>query len=128
MRLIVAMLIVLAMAALASAISGIQSIHTDARLGTIVTYHHGLTRLYAVASAVVCIALVYAIYKRHIVAWWIGWIAFVLGPLQMIFMIARDTYSGPQMGLFSAVAASAAVVAVSVFWCYWWYRQRPYFT
>jgi hypothetical protein len=39
MRVIVAMLIVLSMSALASAISGIQSIHTDARLGTIVTYH-----------------------------------------------------------------------------------------
>jgi hypothetical protein len=127
-RAMVIMLIVLAMLGFFSAITGIRSVHTDPGVGTVVTYHHGFTRLYAAGLAAVCVALVYAIYRRHIIAWWIGLIGWIAGAAQMIFIIWRDTYSGPQMGLYSALAASAGLIAVGSYWCYRWYGQKSYFT
>ena len=49
---------------LASAITGIQSLHTDPR-GTIITYWHGYGRLLAVAYAAAFAVGFYGIYRRY---------------------------------------------------------------
>ena len=70
---------------LASAITGIQSIHTDPR-GTIITYWHGYGRLFALAYAAVFAVAFYGTYRRYPVVWKRGFVVWYLGAAQFMWL------------------------------------------
>ena len=72
MRALMTLLIIVAVFSVASAITGIQSFHTDSRIGTTIWYWHGYERLYALASAVFFAVAFYAVYRRLPIAWQLG--------------------------------------------------------
>ena len=70
--------------ALASAISGIQSIHTD-HTGVVITYWHGYGRLLALAYAAVLGLAFYGIYRRYPIVWKLGFVVWWLVAVDCIF-------------------------------------------
>src|SRR6266446_6024097 len=95
MRVIMTVLIFLAVLGLLSAITGIQSVHNDPVTGTVITYHHGLSRVWALGYAAICASACYAIYRKMMIAWWAGWIVFVVSAIDMlsISLPSRLSYS-----------------------------------
>jgi hypothetical protein len=125
MRVIMTMLIFLAVLAVVSAISGIQSVHSDPSTGTVITYHHGLTRFYALASAAVFAAVFYAIYKKRLIAWWVGWIVLVVSAIDTLSISLPPQLRDPSpYRWYSSAGTVVAICAVTAFWGYWWYKQR----
>jgi hypothetical protein len=110
---------------LASAITGIQSIHTDPR-GTIITYWHGYGRLLALAYAAVFAVAFYGVYRRYLIVWKLGFVALYLGAADFIFEAWRLLLPQPY-GWVGATAVTVAAPFGALYWASWWRRQKHWF-
>ena len=110
---------------LASAITGIQSIHTDPR-GTIITYWHGYGRLLAVAYAAAFAVAFYGIYRRYPVVWKLGFVVCYLGAAQFIFQAWWMLWPQPY-GWVGATAVTVCAPFAALYWISWWRRQKGWF-
>ncbi len=110
---------------LASAITGIQSIHTDPR-GTIITYWHGYGRLLALAYAAVLAVAFYGVYRRYHIVWKLGFVVWYLGAADFIFQAWRMLLPQPY-GWVGATAVTVFTPFIALYWASWWRKQRPYF-
>jgi hypothetical protein len=76
-----------------------------------------------------CVAAVYGIHKRSLVAWKLGWIVIAAG-LTEFLVSALSAISKIPRNDHPVVAAAAVVVggtAVALYWGFWWKRQKSYF-
>ena len=125
-----AMLIALAVLSIVSVVTGIQSVHSDPSTGTVITYHHGLSRLWALGYAVACAGACYAIYNKKLIAWWVGWIVLIASSVDFLSIVLPATLrDSPPGKWYSSAGVVVAVCAVTAYWGYWWYKQKKtYFT
>src|SRR5207248_8378052 len=65
MRVLMTILIFASVFGVFSAITGIQTVYSDSRGGTVITYHHGYGRLLALVYAAASAVLFYGIYRRY---------------------------------------------------------------
>lgn len=123
-----AILILVCVLCALSAITGIQSFHFGSRTDTVVTYHHGYSRFYALALAAANAIAFYGVYRRTPVAWKIGWVVLVLAPVSFIIR-ALPSAIHQQYGKFGAtIGVVLGAIFVAVYWAFWWNRQKSYFT
>ena len=111
--------------ALASAISGIQSIYTD-HTGTVITYWHGYGRLLALAYAAVLALAFYGIYRRYPIVWKLGFAAWYVSAADFIFQAWRLLLPQPY-GWVGATAVTVVTPFVALYWANWWHRQKGWF-
>lgn len=112
--------------ALASSISGIQSIHTG-QSGTVITYWHAYGRLLALAYAAVFGLAFYGIYRRYRIVWKIGFIVCWLGAAIFVFRAWQLLLSQPY-GWIAAAAVTVVAPFAALYWANWWRRQKGWFT
>jgi len=110
---------------LASAISGIESIHTDPQ-GTIITYWHGYGRLLALAYAAAFAITFYGVYGRYPLVWKLGFVFWYLGAAQFIFQAWWMLWPQPY-GWVGATAVTVFTPFVTLYWVSWWRRQKGWF-
>lgn|ERR1700719_759328 len=126
MRVLMALLILSCVLCIVSAITGIQAFEADSRTGTVITYWHGYGRFYAIAGAFVSAVSFYGVYRRSPLAWKLGWLFLFAGAANFI----AEAWLGlihQSYGWIGAVAATLAAVGVTVYWGFWWRKQKPYF-
>jgi hypothetical protein len=125
MTVVVAFLIIGVISAVLSLITGIQSIYTT-RTGTVITYWHGYWRLLALGQAAVIALALYGIYRRYLLVWKIGFVAWYLGAAYFILQAWRSLLPQPY-GWVGATAVTVFTPFVALFWAAWWRRQRDWF-
>ena len=111
--------------ALASAITGIEFIHTDPR-GTVITYWHGYGRLVALAYAAVLALAFYGVYRRYRIVWKLGFVVWYLSAADFIFQAWRLLLPQPY-GWVGATAVTIITPFVVLYWANWWRRQKNWF-
>jgi hypothetical protein len=128
MRTLKFFLIALCVLALASAITGIESVHSDAA-GAVVTRHSGLGRVYALAMGAVCALAWAGVHRRLPIVWKLGWVVLAASLIDFLFSALSFALTLPST---QRLVLSAGVVlgacAVAAYWGIWWHRQRGYFT
>jgi len=127
MRVLMALLILGCLACLVSAVTGIQALEAGSRTGTVISYHHGYGRLYAVAAAVFFAVAFYGVYRRFPIVWKLGWIFLVAGTADFIVEAWLGLIHRPY-GWVGALAATLGGLAMLAYWGIWWQRHREYFT
>src|SRR5207245_9703378 len=108
---------------LVAAVTGIQTVEAGSRTGTVISYHHGYVRLYAVAAAVFFAVAFYGVYRRFPIVWKLGWIFLVAGTADFIVeawvgLIHRG------YGWVGVLVATLGGLAVLVVWCICWQLWR----
>jgi hypothetical protein len=127
MRILMTLLLVGAVSALASAVTGVQSVYSDSRTGTVITYWHGYGgRLLAVGYAAILALAFYGIYRRYPSIWKLGFVALCLSAADFIFNAWQMLLPQPE-GWVGAAAATVFVPLVALYWGRWWQRQKSYF-
>ena len=111
--------------ALASAISGIESIYTD-HTGTVITYWHGYGRLLALAYAALFALAFYGIYRRYSIVWKLGFVVWYVSAADFIFQAWRLLLPEPY-GWIGATAVTVVTPFVALYWANWWRRQKHWF-
>ena len=127
MRVLMALLILGCVACLVSAVTGIQALEAGSRTGTVISYHHGYGRLYAVAAAVFFAVAFYGVYRGFPIVWKLGWIFLVAGTADFIAEAWLGLIHRPY-GWVGALAATLGGLAMLAYWGIWWQRHREYFT
>jgi len=125
MTVLLGLLLIGVVFALASAISGIQSIYTD-HTGTVITYWHGYGRLVALAYAAVLTLAFYGIYRRYPIIWKLGFVVWWLGAADFVFQAWRLLLPQPY-GWVGATAVTVVTPFVALYWANWWRRQKGWF-
>ena len=95
--------------------------------GTVITYHYGYGRLYALGAAVLSGVAFYGVYRRSPIAWKLGWLFLFAGAMDFIFEAWLGLIHQPY-GWVGALGATVCVIAVTIYWGIWWQRHRDYFT
>jgi len=111
--------------ALASAISGIQSIFTN-HTGAVITYWHGYGRLLALAYAALFALSFYGIYRRYPIVWKLGFVVWYVSAADFIFQAWRLLLPQPY-GWIGATAVTVVTPFVALYWANWWRRQKGWF-
>jgi hypothetical protein len=127
MRVLMALFLIVAVLFFAEAITGIQSVHTSSTSETIVTYARWHERLLALALAALHALAFYGIYRRYVLAWRLGFIAWYFSGALFIFQVWWSLWSQPY-GWVGAAVATVFAPFVVLYWASWWRRQRPYFS
>ena len=111
--------------ALASAISGIESVHTD-QSGTVITYWHGYGRLLALAYAAVFGLAFDGPYRRYRIVWKLGFIMCWVGAADFVFRAWQLLLPQPY-GWIGATAVTVVTPFAALYWANWWRRQKGWF-
>jgi hypothetical protein len=112
---------------LAEAVSGIQSVHTSSTSGTVVAYARWYERLLAFALATLHALAFYGIYRRRMLTWRLGFIAWYLAGALFVFQAWWSLWPQPY-GWVGAAVATVFAPFIVLYWASWWRRQRPYFS
>jgi hypothetical protein len=108
MRILMTLLLLGVVFSVLSAITGIQSVYSDSRSGTVITYWHGYGRLLALGYAAVLALAFYGIYQRYPFMWKLGFVVWYLSAADCIFEAWRTLLPQP----YGWVGATAATVCV----------------
>jgi hypothetical protein len=130
MRLLQLSLILLCIACLLSAITGVQSIKNTTETGgtTVVTWHTGYGRLNALAGAIVFGAGAVCLRKRTPLAWWLGWVIGAVSGADFLYFVVTSSLRQPGSDVvFSVLLPIFGVSIVALYWGIWWYRQKDTF-
>ena len=111
--------------ALASAISGIQSVHTD-QTRTVITYWHGYGRLLVLAYAAVFRLAFYGTYRRYRIVWKLGFIMCWVGAADFVFHAWQLLLPQPY-GWIGAIAVTVVTPFAALYWANWWRSQKGWF-
>ena len=125
MRLLMALLLLGAALGVVSAITGIQSMHTEPNR-TVITYWHGWDRLFALGYASLLALAFYGIYRRYPFVWRLGFVVLYLSAADSIFQVWWSFWPQPY-GWVGAAVATVVIPLIALYWISWWRRQRPYF-
>jgi hypothetical protein len=120
-------LILFCVLGVASAITGIESAHSDPS-GTVITRHTGFGRLFALAIAGVFAVAWFGVHRRLPIAWKLGWVVLAVSVFAFLFetLSFAATLNGTERFVLSAGVVLGAF-AVAAYWGIWWRRHREYF-
>ena len=126
MRGLMAVLLISCVICTVSAITGIQAFEADSRTGTVVSYWHGYWRLLPLFYAAISALAFYGIYRHYPVVWKLGWV-FLIGSAVEFIVLAWLSLIHQPYGWVGAIAATLGGIGVSVYWGFWWQKQKSYF-
>ena len=135
MRILKIICILFCLLSLASALTGLQSSHVSVSAGKSVKTSASIVitksvsfRIYAFSQAVLWAAAAYGIHKKIPITWKLGWVVLVTSSLEATVSALSYSLRLPFPDYW--IASSAIVIgfcAVTVYWGFWWKRQRNYF-
>ena len=126
MRVLMTILILASVLGFFSAITGVQSVYSDSRTGTVITYHHGYGRLLALVYAAASAVLFYGIYRRYPFVWKLGFVLLYLSVAQFVFQAWWSLWPQPY-GWVGATAVTVFAPFLMLYWARWWRRQKDWF-
>jgi hypothetical protein len=127
MRVLMLLLLAAAVLFLAETVTGIRSIHSSSGADTVVTYARWYERLLALLLSALHAIAFYGVYRRYVVAWRFGFVAWYLAGALFVFQVWWLLWREPY-GWVGAAVATAFAPLVVLYWASWWRRQRPYFS
>lgn len=117
---------------LVAAITGIQSARTDQTGIYITKFNDNFGRIYVLLMSGVFAAGFYGIQKRLFITWKLGWPMLIWGYLSFVLQAVVSTYYVAKIKDFPSfwlplILCIVGGAAVTVYWGFWWKRQKNYF-
>ena len=125
MRVLMALLLFSCVACILSAVTGIHAFDANSRTGTVVSYWHGYWRLLPLFYAAISALAFYGIYRHYPVVWKLGWVFLIGGAVEFIVLAWLSLIHQPY-GWVGAIAATLGGIGVTVYWGFWWRKQKSY--
>lgn len=110
---------------LVSAITGIQTYHSDLQRTVITHYANGTHRYVAAVYGVVMLGLAYGVYRRSLFAWKLCFGLLGGSWLYSLFDVSTRTDLGHAR--IPAIIFCTASIVIVLIWGWWWYAQRIHF-
>ncbi len=127
MRVLLAVLLIAAVLFVGEAVTGVRAVHASTTGQTVVTYARWYERLLALFLAALHGVAFYGIYRRHPLAWRLGFVAWYFAGALFVFQIWWSLWSQPY-GWVGAAVGTLFTPFIVLYWASWWQRQRPYFS
>jgi hypothetical protein len=127
MRTLKAICILFCVLCIASALTGIRTIHWSTSEGLNITKQADFgNTLWSVFNALLYPGAAYGIHRRAPVVWKLGWAVLIISFLEFAIRGLSVSLSLPN-GWVASVGILIGGIVVTVYWGAWWGRQRDYF-